>query len=330
RRNLPAICECADASDSDYPDGMIANRAIEILEDLSSAPEPFFLATGFYRPHLPWAVPQKYWDLYSRNDVDLADNPFLPEDGIQNSNLSDFLHYGDAEINSTYSDIGHYEGDGFPVLSEQKQRECVHAYWASVSFVDAQIGKVLDELERLNLLDDTVIVLWGDNGWHLGEHGLWSKVTSFEEATRVPLIVSAPGFTSDVQSDAMVELVDIYPTLCSLLGLQCPDHLEGLSFEPILEEPAKPWKKAVFSRIFDAETLRTGRYRFTRYAEATPEGDQRHRPNAGVCELFDHLTDPRENVNVARRPERRELVKKLDDQLSAGWRAVLPDICLGL
>jgi len=322
---LPAICECADMPDSAYPDGRIADRAIEVLQALETDHRPFFLAVGFYRPHLPWAVPRRYWDLYERDQVDLADNPFLPKDGIGISALCDLLHYGDDEINGTYSDLGHYDEDSFPVLSEEKQRECVHGYWASVSFADAQIGRVLKELERLRIQDDTVIILWGDNGWHLGEHRLWSKATSFEESTRVPVILGVPGATQGERSSALVELVDVYPTLCDLVGLRQPNHLQGTSLIPLVRDPRLAWKKGVFSRIGDAETLRTERYRFTRYAKPNPEGDRQHLPNRGACELFDLQSDPRENVNVARRPEYASVVEEMELLLQAGWERMLPE-----
>lgn len=324
-RALPAICECADAPDSAYPDGVIADRAIEVMQSLSAGDKPFFLAAGFYRPHLPWAVPRKYWDLYNRDEVDLADNPFLPEDAIGISSLADFLHYGDKEINETYSDLGHYDQDNFPVLSEDKQRECIHGYWASVSFVDAQIGKVLDELKRLGLQDDTAIVLWSDNGWHLGEHKLWSKTTSFEESTRVPMMVSVPGVTAGEDSSALVELVDVYPTVCELLGLPIPGHVEGTSLIPLVANPQCTWKRGIFSRIGDAETVRTDRYRFTRYSGVFREGDFARLPNAGTCELFDLQQDPRENVNVAKRPDYSATVQEMNQLLTAGWRTMLPE-----
>ncbi len=322
---LPAICEAADAPDSAYPDGVIADRTIEALHTLRADGQPFFLATGFYRPHLPWAVPRKYWDLYAREEVALADNPFLPEDGIGISHLCDFLHYGDETINATYSDLGHYDRDTFPVLCEAKQRECVYGYWASVSFADAQIGKVLAGLDHLGLREDTLVVLWGDNGWHLGEHKLWSKVTSFEESTRVPLILSAPGVTAGESCPALVELVDVYPTICDLIGLRSPSHLQGTSFKPLLMDPQRSWKTGILSRFGDAETLRTERYRFTRYAKATPEGDLRHLPNSGTCELFDLRSDPRENTNVARQPAYFAAVEEMNRLLTSGWRALLPD-----
>ena len=325
--DLPPICEAADAPDEAYPDGIIAQRAIEVLREFQGQEDPLFLALGFYRPHLPWAVPQKYWDLYDRDHVDLAGNPFLPQDAVGASNLGDFLHYGEEEIDRTYSDLGKYREDDFPLLSEEKQRECIHGYWASVSFTDAQIGKVLAELERLGQLDETVIVLWGDNGWHLGEHKLWSKTTSFEESTRIPMLVSAPGMTKGATCNALVELVDLYPTLCDLSGLNQPPHLEGLSLAPLLEDPQQEWKTGVFSTMHQghAHTLRTDRYRLTRYSNVPTEGDLWHlRESASgqAFELFDLHKDPLENVNIARRPENSALVEALDQMLTAGWEPI--------
>ncbi len=319
---LPARVECADAPDAAYPDGIVAAAATEELRQFAASRQPFFLAAGFYRPHLPWAVPRKYWDLYDRDGVDLADNPFFPKDGIGKSDLSDFRHYGDPETDELYSDIGRYTDDDFPVLSEVKQRESVHGYWASVSFVDAQIGKVVDELRRLGLAEDTTVVLWGDNGWHLGEHKLWSKTTSFEESTRVPLLISGPGIPPGARTDALVELVDLYPTICDLLSLPAPGHLQGSSLLPLFGSPGQEWKSAVFSRIWDASTVRTNDYRLTHYAEGSPQGDERHLPNAGEFELFDLHADPRENVNIAR--AHPEIVARLNRLLQSGWQAALP------
>ncbi|MBT6149980.1 MAG: sulfatase [Gemmatimonadetes bacterium] len=319
---LPPRIECADVADSAYPDAIIADRAIDTLRQLHGGETPFFLATGFYRPHLPWAVPKKYWDLYDREDVDLADNPFFPKDGIGKSDFSDFLHYADEDLGDTFSDLGRYSDEDFPVLSEAKQRESVHGYWASVSFVDAQIGRVLDELEHLGLAQETVVVLWGDNGWHLGEHKLWSKTTSFEESTRVPMIVAAPGTQRGARTDRFAELVDLYPTLCDLTGLPIPAHVEGTSLQPLLVDPDRAWKSAVFSRIWDASTVRTERYRLTHYAEASTEGDVQHLPSSGQVELFDLVADPDENVNVA--AQNPSVVEVLMSMLRRGWREAVP------
>jgi len=200
-------------------------------------------------------------------------------------------------------------------------------YRACVSFVDAQVGRLLDELDRLGLRENTVIVLWGDHGWQLGEHGMWDKHSNYEISTRAPLIVRAPGQAGG-RTDALVEMVDLYPTLSDLCGLPAPEHLEGTSFEPLLREPDRQWKRAAFSqyrRVIPGYgeiargmgyAMRTDRYRFVEWR--VPGTDFR------AWELYDHETDPGENVNLANHAERRELVESLRKQLHAGWREARP------
>ena len=312
---LPDIYESADVPDEEYPDGLIAEKGLGELKRLSEEEEPFFLALGFYRPHLPWAVPQKYWDLYDPSEVDLADNQFFPENGICKSNLVDFMHYGDELINDTYSDFGRYNDEDFPRLDEEKQRECIRAYWASVSFTDAQIGKVLEGLRELGIEEETTIVLWGDNGWHLGEHKLWAKCTSFEESTHVPLLISDPEFDPTEGTDSITELVDIYPTLCELCGLKTPDHLQGSSLVPLLGNPSSSVKEAAYSRWGDFYSMRTRDYRLTYFQNASEEGDEWHLPNENNYELFDLENDPRENVNVIEEDEYQDVLVRLKDKL---------------
>lgn len=320
---LPSICERADAPDTAYPDGMIAAHAVELIHQFASRGDRFFLAAGFYRPHLPWACPGRYWDLYDRDEVDLADNPFFPKDAVAYTNLVDFMHYGDRAIQDTYGDFGAYRDDDFPILPEDKQRECVHGYWASVSFVDAQIGKALDALEATGLADSTAVVLWGDNGFHLGEHKLWAKITNFEESTRVPMIVRAPGVGGDDARttepgdgcDALVELLDLYPTVCDLLGEHVPGHVEGRSLRPILENPADEFHDAIVMRCEGSRTIRTKAWRLTHYGPT--QGCLMTWPGRGDVELFNLVEDPSENVNLANRPDHAETVEALRARLDA-------------
>lgn len=305
---LPPMSECMDAPDEGYIDHKVASRAIDCIERHRDGGQGLFLAVGFYRPHLPWTAPKKYWDLYDREEIDLADNPFFPKDGIGKSTLCDFMHYGDQEIQETYSDFGRYEDEDFPVLSEAKQRECIHAYWACVSFMDAQVGRVLDALEANGMADDTAIILWGDNGWHLGEHKLWSKITNFDESTRVPLLCAVPGKAGGVYA-APVELVDIYPTCCDLLGLPRPAHVEGEDL-PMEKESTRTHATAYVAN-HGVRTLVTERYRLSYY----PESVQNTIQGRGQIELFDHREDPKENVNVGRDPAYGEIVERLLEQL---------------
>lgn len=313
---LPPLYECADAADDGYADHRIASSAIDALQrhHASSPDQPLFLNVGFVRPHLPWTAPKWAWDLYDRDQIDLADNPFLPEDAVGYSNMCDFMHYGDQEVQEKLSDIGRYaKMDEIPQLSEDKQRECIHAYWAAVSFMDAQVGRVMAELERLGMTEETAVVFWGDNGWHLGEHALWSKITNFEESNRVPLLVCVPGETAGETTRHLVEMVDVYPTVCDLLGLDPPDHLEGkaLAYGPALQTIPDDAPSEAFVVNHGAKTIITDRYRLTFYTGAGDNPQGRVIPDRGAFELFDHSHDPRENKNVARDPAYAEVKEQL-------------------
>lgn len=309
-RNRSQLTECVDAPDSDYPDGMVADMAISELKKHSKSKQPMFLAVGFYRPHLPLVAPKKYWDLYNRDDIDIAANPFFPKNAITRNNWADLISYGDQEVNAANVN-GSIDADSFTVLSEEKQRELVHGYWACVSFVDAQIGRILDNLEKQGMSENTVVVLLSDHGWQLGEHKLWSKCSNYEEAIRVPLMVAAPGVTNGKKTEALTELIDIYPTLCELSGLPIPEHIEGTSMVPLLKNPSRPWKTEVFSIWVDSKSMRTDRYRLTVYDEAKPNGSVFQLPGEERYELYDYKNDPDGNENIAFYPKNKELLDKL-------------------
>jgi len=319
--------EAPDIPENRFPDGSTADYAIELLNrytyPASVAPwkvdkienKPFFLAVGFEKPHLPFIAPKKYWNLYDRNKLSLADNPFAPKDAPQEA----LNNWGELR--------GYYGMPRQGPVTDEQALSLIHGYYACVSFVDAQIGRLINELEKLNIRDNTIIILWGDHGWQLGEHGLWCKHTNFETSVLSPLIINVPGQScAGAKTDALVEFVDIYPTLCDLCGLPLPEGLEGISFKPVMENPDKKLKKAAFSqyprRIREhgngmGYSMRTDRYRFTEWS--VPGTDYR------AYELYDHEVDPKENVNIANRPENAELVKQLAKQLHDGWRKALQD-----
>lgn len=298
--------EAPEVDDAVLYDGEMAGHAIEVMHEIKD--RPFFLAVGFTKPHLPCVAPKKYWDLYDPAKIQLAPNDFYPRDAPPAA-----VH--DSE------ELRHYTGmPKSGPLTEAQARQMRHAYYACVSFVDAQIGRVIDELDRLGLRENTVVVLWGDHGWHLGEQHMWGKNTTYEEATRVPLIVSAPGGKADGRKcAALVELVDVYPTLCALANLPLPAHLEGTSFAPLLKNPEQPWKSAAFSQHarpgLMGYTMRTDTHRLTLWQAADDAS------KVEAVELYDHRTDPMENTNVAALPENGALVKELTEKLRAGWRA---------
>jgi arylsulfatase A-like enzyme len=302
--------ECADVPDNAYSDGAIADAAMEMLREAQD--KPFFLAVGFLKPHLPFVAPKKYWDLYRPDEIPMAPNPFAPKDAPKFA-LTD------------WGELRAYEGmPRAGALSEEQARTLKHGYYACVSYMDAQVGRVLAELDRLGLRERTVIVLWGDHGWKLGEHGAWCKHTNFENDTHAPLLCSAPGQDAPGRhTKALVEFVDIYPSLCELASLPLPSHLEGTSFAPLLDTPQKSWKKAVFSQYprgggVMGYSMRTDRYRFTRWLNR--DGTEAAR------ELYDHQNDPQENANLADRPENKALVEELTRQMQASWKAVRADV----
>jgi arylsulfatase A-like enzyme len=311
--------ETADIVDHLHHDGMLADRAVDELKGMDKD-KPFFLAVGFRKPHLPFTPPKKYWDLYDPSSIDTASNPFWPE------------HYTPYTMNN-FGELRNYYGmpKGKGEVKEDLARHLKHGYYACVSFIDAQVGKILDELDRQGLKENTIVILWGDHGWKLGEHKSWAKHTNFEIDTRVPLILRVPGRgMPDQSSEAIVEFVDIYPTLSELCGLALPAHLEGTSFAPLLEDPDREWKKAAFSvwvhasHRYDEEVqvigyaMKTDRYRYIEW-KRTKTG------KVEAVELYDHQSDPEENINVCDKPEYQDVIKELSEMLSAGWSAARPD-----
>lgn len=274
----PAV-ECVDVPDNAYNDGANALRAIEILEKLKSEIQPFFFAVGFSKPHLPFVAPKKYWDLYKREDMPVAAFQEQPKNSVDVAfhNSGEIRAYTDIPPLLSFTDQKEY-GLTLPI---DKQKELIHGYYAAISFMDAQVGKVLDKLDALGLTENTIIVLWGDHGWHLGDHNLWCKHTNFEQATRTPLIIAAPGIKATT-SNAPSEFVDVFPTICDLAGVKIPDVVDGKSLKPLMDKTAQSVKDFSISQYprsgTKSETERQGyasskvmgyslrdkRYRYTR------------------------------------------------------------------
>ena len=323
--------ENADVDDDAYYDGAQTTRAIAILQELKSENKPFFLSVGYYRPHLPFNAPQKYWDMYERSEIPLAENQFVPEGSPA------YLVHGEAELRG-YSDSHDLPLPNEEPWDDDRQREIKHGYYASVSYTDAQIGRLLDELERLGLADNTIVVLWGDHGWKLGEHNGWCKQTNYEIDTRVPLIIGGSGVKAKgQQSNALTEFVDIYPTLCEMADFPVPNHLQGTSLLPLLENPDLEWKTAAYSQFLlgrygrtktvEGEqmgyAIRTDRYRYIEWYKWIKE---ENKAGSLLCsELFDHQSDPQENINLADNSEYKGLVDALSQQLKRGWRYSKPE-----
>ena len=231
--------EAADVPDEGYPDGLIANLAVEKLRELSNNSQPFFMGVGFFKPHLPFNAPKKYWDLYDPDELPLSPNPFLPV------NVNKASLHNSGEFNQYQ--LGLEKANLDAALSDAYSKDLVHAYLSCVSYTDAQIGKVIEALKTLGLLENTIIILWSDHGWHLGDHRVWGKHTLFDRSLRSPLIIKRPGANLAARSDQIVSTVDIYPTIMELCSLTVPSQLDGTSLVPLINQQDVNWQHQAFS-----------------------------------------------------------------------------------
>jgi len=323
--------ECADVPDNAYNDGANVLHAKDILAELGKGGKPFFFAVGFSKPHLPFVAPKKYWDLYDRKSMPLAAYQEKAKNG------PDIGYHTAAELNA-YSDIppiasfsDQKVGMTLPV---DKQKELIHGYYAATSYTDAQIGILLRALDSLGLSKNTIIVLWGDHGWHLGDHNLWCKHTNFEQATHAPLLISSPGINPSVTWSPS-EFVDIFPTLCDLTGVAIPSHLDGKSLVPVMKDPKKSVKDFAVSQYPRPEnkmetarlgwskgeymgySFRTEQYRYTVWLKDYFRSTKPFNKDMIVAtELYDYKKDPDERVNVAGEKAYAGVVKKMDTYMS--------------
>lgn len=280
----------AEGADTEQTDGLSATAAVSLLEEYQD--RPFFLAVGCFRPHTPYVAPKRYFDEY---DVDEIELPALSQADRERVPAA---AYASARKEQE-------------TMSDDLRREAIRAYWASITFMDAQLGRVLDALDRLKLTDNTIVVMTSDHGYHMYEHGLWQKMSLFENVARVPLIVSLPGAAGQGQSSAgPVELVDIYPTLADLCGLPMPDYLDGVSLRPALDDPSQALKEAAFTQVrrgeFDGYSVRSARWRFTLW-DGGRKGEQ----------LYDMQSDRGEMMNLAADPAHAETVAALKAKLQS-------------
>ena len=307
--------EVSSKDDSELPDGATAAEAVKRLAALKAKGQPFFLAVGFLKPHLPFVAPKKYWDLYDPNSIPLPTIDHLPEGAP-------------PYVGHTNGEIHNYPGvpkeDPIPAEFAKNLR---HGYYACISYMDAQVGKVLDALEKEGLADNTIIVLWGDHGWQLGDHGLWHKHTNFELATRAPLLISVPGSkTAGQKCHATVEFVDVYPTLAELCGLPNPTGLSGRSLKTFINNPSASSTKVAISQYpkkapegqVMGYSIRNDRYRATFYR-------LRNGSQVVGTELYDEQNDPNETVSLANKPEHKELLETLAKHLPPVASDAIPE-----
>ncbi len=308
--------EFIETVDEGYQDGQVALAAMETLDTIKH--KPFFLAVGFKRPHLPFTAPKKYWDMYNRDTIPLpADNRY-PDDEETMRKLRYDWQPDNGEMRN-YTDIPS-RGD----VPDEKAKELIHGYYACISYIDAQVGRLLKKLDDLGLREKTIVILWSDNGYLLGERGLWGKKDNSEKSTRVALIMRVPGIKQPgAKTSALVELVDIFPTLTELCGIQFSGPLQGTSMVPLLKNPGMQWKKAAYSSFprnnnkAMAYTVRTDNYRYHEYRE-------KQSGKLIAQELYDMRNDIFEKVNLVNDKNYHQIVVAHAGLLKDGWRAALP------
>ncbi|MGF1453441.1 MAG: sulfatase [Opitutales bacterium] len=287
--------------DKKYKDELLADMAIARLREFAESGEPFFLATGFVKPHLPFNAPKEYWDLYDPEAIALPDN-YERYPGIPGAAYHNF-----GELRA-YSGVPRQN-----ILPEEYARKLIHGYYAATSYVDAQIGRVLDELDALGMRENTVVVLIGDHGYNLGEHTLWCKHCNFDHAMHVPMIWDIPHAPDGIRIDALVEFIDIYPTLLHLTGIDGPqDQLDGTSLVPLIQDPEAEGRGFIISKYHNGISIRTDQYLYT-------EWQKRNTGETYAQTLFDLHADPMETNNLAEAPTHQETVAELAAMLRANW-----------
>lgn len=279
----------AEGTDREQTDGIAATEAVRLLREYARDDRRFFLAVGLYRPHTPYVAPKKYFDLYSRDEIVVPQVPSGYLDTLPEPARDSITRKKD-QLN----------------LPDDLARQAIQAYYASITFADAQLGRILDVLDETGLADNTVVLFTSDHGYHMGEHGHYQKTTLFENATRVPLIVAGPGTTAQGQAaNTLAEMTDFYPTLAELCGLTAPAHLSGVSLAPVLKDPSSTPRESALTQFENGYSIRTPRYRYTEWGADGSEG----------AELYDHQTDREELVNLANHPEHAATAERLSSLL---------------
>lgn len=321
--------EIADLPDSVFYDGLQTQLALQTIERIKDKDEPFYMGLGFFRPHLPFVAPKKYWDMYPPGSVSPAENNFLPENVPVMSANSNY----ELRNYVPYRSVGRPED---APLADSAADILKRGYYACVSYVDACVGQLIQGLKDLDVYDNTIIIIWGDHGWKLGEHNGWGKQTNFHIDMHVPLMFRYPGQEKGVRSDALTELIDMFPTLCDMAGVEKADYLQGTSMVPLVEDPDREWKKAAFSQFrrrarvskdgneYMGYSMQTDQYHYIEWYEW--DNGKKSKGALKARELYDHESDPQENQNIADEAGMEDIVNQLSEQLKQGWRAAVPEV----
>ena len=290
--------EYPDVDDYAYNDGKITKRAINKLKALKNENKSFFMAIGYVSPHLPFIQPKKYWDMYDHDAIKLADNSFQPKNS---PDIAIEAQHNSAEMRKNYLDIPE-NGQ----LDDSLARNLIHGYYASVTYMDALIGELIKELDDLGLRENTTIVFWSDHGYFLGEHGFWCKHSTFEEAVKIPFIISSPSHIKNKTTTSFTELVDVYPTLCDIANIKAPSYLQGESLIPVLENPSTILKTEVYTRYKQGEAVIDKDFSYTEFYEG-----EKYLGNM----LYDNLNDNKQNTDISKLSSNKSVVKKYKEKL---------------
>ena len=292
--------EYPEVDDYVYNDGKITKQALQKMKDLKDENKPFFMAVGYVSPHLPFIQPKKYWDMYDHEEVELADNAYQPKNSPF---IAMHAQHDSAELRNMYLDI---PSEG--LLSDEMSRNLVHGYYASVSYMDVLIGDLVQGLDDLGLRDNTTIILWSDHGFFLGEHGFWCKHSTFYEAIKIPFIISSPNYVKNQTTDSFTELVDVYPTLCELAGIEPPNYIQGKSLTPVMKNPSVNLKDEIYTRYKEGEAVVDKNYSYTEFFRG-----EKYLGNM----LYDLNKDLKQNMDISKLPENAKLVEKYRKKLKA-------------
>jgi len=328
--NTGPAWEAAAVHDTMYYDGAQTELAKKTLTRLAKTDKPFYMGLGYFRPHLPFAAPKKYWDLYDSEKIPLAANPNVPENapGFTMNSMYELRHY------DGFNQIGHPESSFR--MSEDISRKLKHGYYASVSYVDALLGNLISHMKEIGIYENTIIIIWGDHGWKLGEHNSWGKMTNYNIDLKVPMIIRYPNQKNrGAQTFEITELIDMFPSLCELAGIPTPNYLQGTSFVPLIKNPERVWKNAAFSQFhrrprhsadgnrYMGYSINTKKYHYIEWYTWDPKTGTRDELKS--TELFDRENDPNETVNIAAQQTLSKVVKRLSEQLADGWQKAKPN-----
>lgn len=328
--NTGPAWESANVHDTMYYDGAQTELAKRTLSRLAKTDEPFYMGLGYFRPHLPFAVPEKYWNLYDPSKIPLAKNPNVPKNapGYTMNSMYELRHY------DGFGNIGHPQSSYR--MGKDTARVLKHGYYASVSYVDALLGNLIAHMKKIGIYENTIIILWGDHGWKLGEHNSWGKMTNYNIDLKVPMIIRYPNQKNKgAQTFAITELVDMFPSLCELAGIKAPDYMQGTSFVPLMNNPKRNWKSAAFSQFhrkpkeaadgkrYMGYSINTKKYHYIEwYTWDTKNGT---RGQLKDTELYDLQKDPLETVNISGESKLSNVVSGLSVQLASGWKKAKPN-----